>query len=123
MAVTLAGLPSTVPGRPPYVLAVADTVVVTAAHVEVLTKACPLPAAVDAALRTAANDVLPLEILMLVFAQLDAVALARASQVCRAWQRVPWTRLDVARCVADIRWFKVRCFFISCLVGSCIALT
>jgi hypothetical protein len=88
-------------------LALADTVIVGKSRLEWLTKSCPVAEAVDTSVRTAANNILPMEILVNIFSRLDAISLARASQVCRTWQRVPWLILDLGRAVADVRWFKV----------------
>lgn len=38
---------------------------------------------------------LPHDVLVKIFAHLDAVSLAHASRVCRHWSRVPWTTLDL----------------------------
>ena len=67
-----------------------------------------MPDVFDESLRAVTNHLLPMEILINVFSYLNAIALARASQVCRAWAQVPWTKLDLSACVDDIQWIKVR---------------
>jgi hypothetical protein len=53
-----------------------------------------------------ANNALPLEIMLKIFDQLDAISLARASRVCRTWANVPWSKLDLGASVDDIQWIK-----------------
>ena len=52
------------------------------------------------------NSLLPLEIMVDIFALLDPISLGRASCVCRSWRVVGWTHVDFQPVLDRVKWTR-----------------